>query len=212
MRLLDPREQEDRVVGGKPECDREEQHRLGQLERALAAVVEEALEPAVLEDQHEQAEGGREPEHVHQQRLQRQHDRSGDDVEQPEREDARAARARRAGDVRGSRPCRDTTPCGPTPPRSGPAECGARASSPTRSSRRRAGPPRSARGARPDAPAVGRPRFPAGGESPPGSVQGRRRWRRCESASRRRAGSGGAVHPRRPARARSAGARSRPLR
>ena len=50
VRLADPREQEDAVVGREPERDRKEQHRLGQLERALAAVAEDALEPAVLED------------------------------------------------------------------------------------------------------------------------------------------------------------------
>ena len=51
VRLLDPREQEDAVVGREPEGDREQQHGLRQLERALAPVVEQPLEPAVLEDE-----------------------------------------------------------------------------------------------------------------------------------------------------------------
>ena len=36
VRLPDPREQEDAVVGREPEGDREQQHRLRELERALA--------------------------------------------------------------------------------------------------------------------------------------------------------------------------------
>ena len=72
-RLLDPREQEDAVVGGEAEGDREQQDRHRLLERALARVVEQALEAAVLEDQHEDPEDGAQVEEVHQQRLDRQH-------------------------------------------------------------------------------------------------------------------------------------------
>ncbi len=57
-RLLDPREQEDPVVGGEAERDREQQDRHRLFERALAAVVEQALEAAVLEDEDEEPEDG----------------------------------------------------------------------------------------------------------------------------------------------------------
>ena len=76
-RLLDPREQEDGVVGREPEGDGEEQDRHRLLDRPGAGVVEEALEAAVLEDQHQQAEDGAEVEDVHDQRLDRQHHRAG---------------------------------------------------------------------------------------------------------------------------------------
>ena len=49
-------EQEHAVVGREPEGDREQQQRLGRLEPALARVAEQALEPAVLEDQDEDPE------------------------------------------------------------------------------------------------------------------------------------------------------------
>ena len=54
-----------RVVGGEAEGDREEQDRLGRVERASAVVVEQPLETAVLEDQHQHAEDGAEGEEVH---------------------------------------------------------------------------------------------------------------------------------------------------
>ena len=96
VRLLDAREQEHAVVGREPERDREQQHRLGRLERALAREAEQALEVAVLEDQHEQAERGAQREQVHHQRLHRQHDRAGhqeQDDERGHREDRRARAA-----------------------------------------------------------------------------------------------------------------------
>ena len=58
-RLLDPRQQEDAVVGREPEGDREQQQRLRRFEPALARVAEQALEAAVLEDQHQDPEGRR---------------------------------------------------------------------------------------------------------------------------------------------------------
>ena len=76
-RLLDPREQEDGVVGREAEGDGEEQDRHRLLERSLARVVEQALEAAVLEDEHQDAEHGAQVEHVHDQRLDRQDHRAG---------------------------------------------------------------------------------------------------------------------------------------
>ena len=75
-RLLDAREQEDAVVRGQAERDRQQHERLRDLQRALRLVAQQRLEPAVLEDEHEQAERRAEAEHVHQQGLQRQHDRA----------------------------------------------------------------------------------------------------------------------------------------
>ena len=83
-RLLDSRQQEDAVVGREPEDDREQQQRLGRLEPALARVAEQVLEPPVLEDQHQDPEGGAEPERVHQHLLQRQDHRAGHQEEDDE--------------------------------------------------------------------------------------------------------------------------------
>ena len=47
-------EQEDAVVGRDPEGEREQDQRLGEVERAWAVVAEQALEASVLEDEHEQ--------------------------------------------------------------------------------------------------------------------------------------------------------------
>src|SRR5215207_364840 len=58
MRLLDPGEQEDAVVGRETEDDREQQDRHRLLERSLAAVIQQALQPAVLEDEDQDPEGG----------------------------------------------------------------------------------------------------------------------------------------------------------
>ena len=69
--LFDPGEQEDGVVGCEAEPDREEEDRLGCVERAVASVGEQALQVAVLEDQHEDAEDGAQAEHVHQYRFHR---------------------------------------------------------------------------------------------------------------------------------------------
>jgi hypothetical protein len=52
-RLLDPREQQDPVIGRQAEPDREQEDRLGRVERALASVGEEPLQVSVLEDQHQ---------------------------------------------------------------------------------------------------------------------------------------------------------------
>ena len=79
VRLLDPREQEDAIVGGEPERDREEERRLGQLERALAAVVQERPPAARPGRSGRGAERRREAEHVHHERLQRQHHRPRDE-------------------------------------------------------------------------------------------------------------------------------------
>src|SRR5436190_3534703 len=54
--FLDPREQEDPVVGGESERDREQEQRHRLLERALARVAEEPLEAPVLEDEYEDPE------------------------------------------------------------------------------------------------------------------------------------------------------------
>ena len=64
-RLLDPREQEDAVVGRERERHREQQHRLRRLERALRRVVEQPLEPPVLEDHDEQPERRAQRQQVH---------------------------------------------------------------------------------------------------------------------------------------------------
>ena len=53
--FLDPRQEKDAVVGREPERDRKEQHGLRQLQRALAAVGEQAFEAPVLEDEDEDA-------------------------------------------------------------------------------------------------------------------------------------------------------------
>ena len=82
-RLLDPGEEEDRVVGREAEGGRAEQDRLGRLE---------AREPASpLEHDHEDPERGAEREDVHEQRLERQHDRAREEEDQ---------RARREGEDR----------------------------------------------------------------------------------------------------------------
>ena len=85
VRFLDPREQEDAVVGGEPEGDREEQDRLGRVERAGAPVGEQALQAPVLEDQDEDAEHGAEAERVHQHRLHSEHERAGHQEEDEQR-------------------------------------------------------------------------------------------------------------------------------
>ena len=86
-RLLDAGEQEHAVVRGQPERDREQQHGLAGLQRTLALVGEQPLEPAVLEDQHEQPERGGEREHVHHQRLHREHDRARHGEQDDQRRD-----------------------------------------------------------------------------------------------------------------------------
>jgi hypothetical protein len=53
--FLDPGEEEDAIVGGEAEDDREEQEQLGRFEATLAGVAEQALEPSVLEDEDEDA-------------------------------------------------------------------------------------------------------------------------------------------------------------
>ena len=97
VRLLDAREQEHAVVGGEPERDREQQHGLARLQRALAREAEQPLEVAVLEDQHEQAERRAQRQQVHHQRLDRQHDRprhQEQDDERRRREDRQRERQR----------------------------------------------------------------------------------------------------------------------
>ena len=85
-RLLDPRQQEDAVVGREPERDREQQQRLRRLEPALARVAEQALEAPVLEDQHEDSERRAEAEQVHHQLLDRQHHRAGHQEQHDDRD------------------------------------------------------------------------------------------------------------------------------
>ena len=85
VRFLDPRDQEDAVVGGEPEGDREEQDRLGRVERARAPVGEQALQASVLEDQDEDSEHGAEAERVHQHRLHSEHERAGHQEEDDQR-------------------------------------------------------------------------------------------------------------------------------
>ena len=84
VRLLDARQQEHRVVGGQAERQRAEQDRLGQVQGADAVVAEQALQAAVLEDPHQDAERGRQGQQVHDHGLDRQqhrpgHDEQGDD-------------------------------------------------------------------------------------------------------------------------------------
>ena len=105
--LLEPGEEEDPVVGREAERDREQQHGLSQLERSLAAVVEEPLEAAVLEDEDEMPNLRRGRARSLQQRLRRQDERAGDE-EQEEKVVTATGRARRQWSGR-SRPCRDTT-------------------------------------------------------------------------------------------------------
>ena len=93
VRLLDAREQEDAVVGGEPEGDREQQDRLGRLEARRCSGSRAGPEVAVLEDQHEQPERRAEREHVHQQRLDRQHDRAGHQEQDDQLVTARMASA-----------------------------------------------------------------------------------------------------------------------
>ena len=84
-RLLDPREDEDVVVHREPEQDREDEDRHERLDRT-------GLEPeqlgavAVLEDEHEQAEGRAGREQVEQDRLDRDDDRAEGDEQEQERE------------------------------------------------------------------------------------------------------------------------------
>ncbi len=72
--LLDAREHEDLVVHAQAEDDREQQHRRDRLHVAERLEAEEAVEPAPLEDDHQHAVGRRDRQHVHQHRLDRQHD------------------------------------------------------------------------------------------------------------------------------------------
>ena len=58
--LLDARQQEHAVVGRQPEGNDEEDDHVGLLERARGRVAEQALEAAVLEDEHQDAERGAE--------------------------------------------------------------------------------------------------------------------------------------------------------
>ena len=77
-RLLDPRQQEHAVVGGEAEADREQQDRLGGVERAVGPVGQQPFQGTVLEDHHEDAEHGAEAQrYVHQHRLYGQHHGAG---------------------------------------------------------------------------------------------------------------------------------------
>ena len=80
--LLDPRHHQHRVVGGEAEDHGEEEDEAGHLDRRRAGVVERRVEPAVLEGEDEDAERRAEGQRVHQQRLQRQQDRAGEQEEQ----------------------------------------------------------------------------------------------------------------------------------
>jgi hypothetical protein len=83
-RLLDPREDEDRVVGGEAEDHGEQEDQADHLDRRRPAVVEHSVEPPLLEREDEQAEGRGEREQVHQQRLHGEHQGPGEEEEQHE--------------------------------------------------------------------------------------------------------------------------------
>ena len=57
--LLDPRHHQHRVVGGEAEDDGEEEDQAGHLDRGRAGVVEEAVEPALLEGEDDDARASR---------------------------------------------------------------------------------------------------------------------------------------------------------
>ena len=75
-RLLDAGEEEDALVGGEPEDDREEEEQLGRLEAALAREPQQSFEPALLENQHEQPEHRAKRERVHEELFDREDDRA----------------------------------------------------------------------------------------------------------------------------------------
>ena len=83
--LLDAGQEEHRVVGGEAERHGPQQDRLGQVQGADAVVVEQPLEAAVLEDPHQQPEGGAERQQVHDHGLHRQDHRAGHQEERDDR-------------------------------------------------------------------------------------------------------------------------------
>ncbi len=83
--LPDPAEQEHLVVHRQPEQYGEQQHRVGRVEEAGRGEVEQAGQVAVLEDPHHRTERGGQRQHVHQQRLGRQHNGAEGNEQQHER-------------------------------------------------------------------------------------------------------------------------------
>ncbi len=78
-------EQEDAVVGREREHERGGDEEVGRLHAAVGGVAEQALEAAVLEDEREDAEGRADRQGVHDDRLDRQHDRAGHQPQDDER-------------------------------------------------------------------------------------------------------------------------------
>ena len=70
-------EQEHAVVGREREHERGGDQEVGRLDAAVGRVAEQALEAPVLEDEREDAERRADGQRVHQDRLERQHDRAG---------------------------------------------------------------------------------------------------------------------------------------
>ena len=83
--LLDPRHHKHRVVGRETEDHGEEEDQAGHLDRRRSRVVEEAVEPSLLEGKDEDAEGCSQRHRVHQQRLQRQNHVAGEEEEEDKR-------------------------------------------------------------------------------------------------------------------------------
>ncbi|MBX3145153.1 MAG: hypothetical protein KF785_00165 [Gemmatimonadales bacterium] len=76
-RLFDPAQQEDFVVHTEPEHHGKDEHRNQHEDRfGWSGQMKEAGAVPLLEDQHDQPEGGRHRERVHQDRLERHQDRS----------------------------------------------------------------------------------------------------------------------------------------
>ena len=82
MLLLDAGQHEHRVVRGEPEDNRDEEGERVYLDRRRPGIVERAVEPALLEGEHDDPERRRQRERVHEQRLERQDDRAGEHEQQ----------------------------------------------------------------------------------------------------------------------------------
>jgi hypothetical protein len=84
--FFDAREEEDAVVGGEAKDGCEQEQELGCLEAALARVTEETLEPAVLEDEHEDAEHCAQAKGIHDDLQEREDERAAQREEERDRE------------------------------------------------------------------------------------------------------------------------------
>ena len=84
--LPDPAEQEDLVVHGQAEQDREQEQRHPGLDRRALLEADQAGADAVLEDEHDQAVGGADRQQVEDDRGRGDHDRPEDQRQQQEAE------------------------------------------------------------------------------------------------------------------------------